>query len=95
MKITSTLDTSIPSIAQQNQQKSTDTSFADTLNDALRATNQASQASHKASMELATGQSTNIHEAMVTMQKSSVSVQFMVKATNKILEGYKELMRIA
>ena len=45
-------------------------------------------------IELAQGKSGNIHETMIAMQKASVSAQLLVAVTNKLIEGYNNLMQL-
>ena len=40
------------------------------------------------------GQEVPLHQAMIAMQESSVSFQLMVEVRNKLLDSYKELMRM-
>lgn len=40
------------------------------------------------------GESTNLHQAMISMQESSVAFTLMVEVRNKLVEGYQELMRM-
>jgi flagellar hook-basal body complex protein FliE len=39
------------------------------------------------------GESTNLHQAMIASQESSVSFTLMVELRNKLVESYQELMR--
>lgn len=41
-----------------------------------------------------TGQGVPLHQAVISMQESSVSFQLMVEIRNKLLESYQELMRM-
>ena len=40
-----------------------------------------------------TGDATNLHQAMIASQESSVSFTLMVELRNKLVESYQELMR--
>jgi flagellar hook-basal body complex protein FliE len=40
-----------------------------------------------------TGESTNLHQAMIAGQESSVAFSLMVELRNKLVESYQELMR--
>ena len=40
-----------------------------------------------------TGEATNLHQAMIAGQESSVSFTLMVELRNKLVESYQELMR--
>ncbi|MEY5009498.1 MAG: flagellar hook-basal body complex protein FliE [Verrucomicrobiota bacterium] len=52
---------------------------------------------HKAEVEQAKvvrGESTNLHQAMIAGQESSLAFSLMVEVRNKLIEGYQELMRM-
>ena len=40
------------------------------------------------------GEVDNIHEVMLASQKAEISLSFAVEVRNKVLEAYKEIMRI-
>jgi len=40
-----------------------------------------------------TGEATNLHQAVVAGQESSVAFSLMVELRNKLVESYQELMR--
>ena len=40
------------------------------------------------------GEVDNIHEVMIASQKAEISLSFAVEVRNKVLEAYKEIMRI-
>jgi flagellar hook-basal body complex protein FliE len=41
-----------------------------------------------------TGESTNLHQAMISMQEASVSFSLMTEVRNKLVDSYQELMRM-
>lgn len=43
---------------------------------------------------LASGESKNLHEVMIAVEKASISFQFMSQVRNKALEAYQEVMRM-
>jgi flagellar hook-basal body complex protein FliE len=43
---------------------------------------------------LIAGKSKNIHETMLAIQKADLSLKTMMQVRNKILEAYKEVMRM-
>jgi len=69
-------------------------SFVDTLKEVINTTNDRIKDSDKASLELASGKSGNIHESMIAMQKADLSVRLLVSVTNKLVQGYNELTRL-
>lgn len=40
------------------------------------------------------GEVDNIHEVMIASQKAELSLSFAIEIKNKVLEAYKEIMRI-
>ena len=43
---------------------------------------------------LSSGESKNLHEVMISMEKASLSFQFMSQVRNKAIEAYQEVMRM-
>ena len=43
---------------------------------------------------LFTGETTNLHQAVIAMQKAGVAFSLMIEVRNKLVESYQELMRI-
>ncbi len=41
-----------------------------------------------------TGESTNLHQAMIAMQEANVAFTLMVEVRNKLVESYQEVMRM-
>lgn len=41
-----------------------------------------------------TGESTNMHQAVIAMQEAGVAFSLMVEVRNKLVESYQELMRM-
>jgi flagellar hook-basal body complex protein FliE len=50
--------------------------------------------SDKAIQGLATGENKNLHEVMISMEKASISFQFMSSVRNKAIDAYHEVMRM-
>ena len=44
--------------------------------------------------DLVAGRTKNIHETMLAIQKADLSLKTMMQVRNKILEAYKEIMRM-
>jgi flagellar hook-basal body complex protein FliE len=43
---------------------------------------------------LATGQSQNIHQAMIALQQADISFQLMMQIRNKLITAYEEIQRM-
>jgi len=48
----------------------------------------------KASVDLATGKSQNVSETLLALQKADVSFQLMLSVRNKLVDAYREVMRM-
>jgi flagellar hook-basal body complex protein FliE len=44
--------------------------------------------------KLATGQTDNLHDALIASQKANLSVDMVVELRNKLLDSYKEIINI-
>jgi flagellar hook-basal body complex protein FliE len=69
-------------------------SFVASLKDALAKINEAQSQADVSVQSLLTGQSTNLHETMIALQKADVSFQLMLQVRNKIVGAYEEIMRM-
>jgi flagellar hook-basal body complex protein FliE len=52
------------------------------------------QQSNESINDLVTGKHTNIHQTMIAMEKSSVAFELMMQSRNKVVDAYKEVMRM-
>lgn len=57
-------------------------------------TNQNQKNAEDLSLKLAMGESKNVHEAMLGLEKANLSMQFTVQVRNKVIEAYQEIMRM-
>ena len=69
-------------------------SFTNYLTDAIHRVNELENASNDYSTKLASGELENIHEAMIASQKAEISLLFMIETRNKVLDAYREIMRM-
>ncbi len=75
-----------PHEAQQN--------FANTLKNALEKVNEAQVISDQKTEALAKGEIDNLHDVMIASQKASILLQTTVEVQSKVIEAYKEIMRM-
>ncbi|WP_353119041.1 flagellar hook-basal body complex protein FliE [Nitratidesulfovibrio sp.] len=68
--------------------------FTNTLSESLTKVND--MQTEKASMiqAFASGETQNVHELMITLQKAGLAVNMTSAVRNKVMEAYKELSRI-
>ena len=69
-------------------------SFGQVLSDALEQVDQLQQSADTASTQLASGQSTDLHSALMTVEEASLAMQLTVQVRNKVADAYQEIMRM-
>lgn len=69
-------------------------SFAETLNEAVKSVNQLQKSSDKAAQDLATGRTDNVAEVVLAAEKADVALRVMVQVRNKIIDAYNEIMKM-
>ena len=70
------------------------TSFADTLRDSLNSVNDLQTEKNQMITSFAAGETQNVHELMISMQKASLAVNLTSAVRNKVLDAYRELSRL-
>jgi flagellar hook-basal body complex protein FliE len=68
--------------------------FKESLLETIDKVNDLQSKAHTAMEELATGQSSNLHEAMIAIQKAEISFKMLMQVRNKIVSAYQEIMRM-
>ncbi len=68
-------------------------SFAETLKSFLRDVNQLQKEAGEHVEALVSGETVDIHDVMIAVEKASVSFEMVMEIRNKILEAYQELLR--
>jgi len=69
-------------------------SFGDMVKEFARDVNDLQfQAGHAVDM-LATGQTADVHQVMIAVEKAGIARDLMLEIRNKVLEGYQELIRM-
>ncbi|APJ03188.1 flagellar hook-basal body complex protein FliE [Silvanigrella aquatica] len=70
------------------------TEFQDLMEKGIKEVNIGAREAEKASMDLASGRQSNIHETMLAVTKAELGFDMMVQMRNKIIEAYQEVMRM-
>jgi len=85
-----------PSAAGNRQAKEADadTGFNDALQTALDEVNKNQEDADELVEKLMLGGNVDIHEAMLALNKADVSFKLLMEVRNKIIEAYKEVMRM-
>lgn len=68
--------------------------LSNTVGDFVRDVDAMSKRAESARASLLSGESNNLHQAMLASQEAGVSFSLMVEMRNKVLETYQELMRL-
>ncbi|WP_457570944.1 flagellar hook-basal body complex protein FliE [Desulfovulcanus sp.] len=69
-------------------------SFTDTLKESLKKVNDLEEQKNEMIKSFASGENQNVHELMITLQKAGLAMQMTAAVRNKVMEAYKELMRM-
>lgn len=69
-------------------------SFADVLKNKVQEINELQLDANNAISKVELEDSGSIHEAMIALEKASISFRTMMQVRNKILEAYQEVMRM-
>jgi len=68
--------------------------FLNTLKGFMSEVNQLQKEAGESINRLATGDINDIHDVMVAVEKANVSFELMMEIRNKIIEAYREVMRM-
>ncbi|WP_202078012.1 flagellar hook-basal body complex protein FliE [Caldalkalibacillus salinus] len=68
--------------------------FQDVFREALNKVNERQLESDRLTQQLVTGEVDDIHSVMIASQKANLSLQLTVETRNKVVEAYKEIMRM-
>jgi len=68
--------------------------FADILKQALQEVDAAQHTAEQEVRNLMTGESTDMHTAILAVQKADVSFQMMMAVRGKLIDAYREVMRM-
>lgn len=69
-------------------------SFSDLLEKTISSVNEHQVEADHAIKELIAGRNKNIHEAMLAVERAEMSLKLMTQVRNKVLDAYKEIMRM-
>ena len=68
--------------------------FGDLLKQALQEVNQVSAQADNEARNLMSGESADMHTAMLAVQKADLSFQMMMAVRSKLIDAYREVMRM-
>ena len=70
------------------------TGFLETLEKSMQDANESQLEADQSIKDIVAGKSKNIHETMLAIQKADLNLKTMMQVRNKVLEAYKEIMRM-
>ena len=100
MKIQRTLNSIAPQPAQPKREKTQDAqnqkrpSFTETLKSSIEEVNRLQKQADQTIDALASGETKDIAQTMVAVEKANISFELMTQIRNRILEAYQEVMRM-
>jgi flagellar hook-basal body complex protein FliE len=68
--------------------------FGDILKQALQEVDAAQHTSEQEARNLMSGEATDMHTAILAVQKADVSFQMMMAVRSKLIDAYREVMRM-
>jgi len=71
-----------------------ETSFQDTLEKFVTEVNDLQKNADVSTQKLLSGELQDVHQVMLAMEEANTSFQLMMEMRNKILEAYREVMRM-
>lgn len=92
MKISNTMITSLSQT--QSLESKNATGFSEFLKESIHKVNDLELYSQQMDQLLAVGEIDNIHEPMIAAQKADIAIQLTIEIKNKVIDAYKEIMRL-
>jgi len=68
--------------------------FATLMQQYVQQANHETKVANEAGVDLAMGKSNNVSETLLAMQKADLSFQLMLGVRNKLVDAYREVMRM-
>ncbi len=69
-------------------------SFGDMLTDSISKVNDLQLVANTAMEKIASGESKNLHETMLAVEKAEIAFRTMNKVRSKVLDAYKDIMKM-
>ncbi|NOQ86563.1 MAG: flagellar hook-basal body complex protein FliE [Deltaproteobacteria bacterium] len=93
--IESNLKSLIPlSLGRKEESSVNGDSFGKLLKNSMEEVNQLQNEADRSIEQLVAGESKNLHETMIAMEKANISFRLMMEVRNKIIEAYQDVMRM-
>lgn len=76
------------------EENSKETSFSKVISDAINKVNDAQVNADQKVEDFINGEDVSMHDVMLSMQESQLSMQFLIEVRNKVVEAYQEINRV-
>lgn len=73
---------------------SKETSFSKVISDAINKVNDAQVTADQKVEDFINGEDVSMHDVMLSMQESQLSMQLLIEVRNKVVEAYQEINRV-
>jgi flagellar hook-basal body complex protein FliE len=83
---------SAQSIGKTGSAQQSESSFSNILSDAIDNIKETEAAAETANEALLTGESDDIHSALIASQKAEIAVSYAVEIRNRVVEAYNSIM---
>lgn len=77
-----------------NVDKSSNTAFSEVLSNAIGKVNELELNANNNIESLIKGEDISMHEVMLSMQESQLSLQALIEVRNKVVEAYQEISKL-
>lgn len=81
-------------ISNTTEEKTNGTSFSNVLSDAISKVNDSEVNTNNKIESLIKGEDVEMHEVMLAMQESVLSLQALIEVRNKTVEAYQEISKL-
>ena len=81
-------------ISNTTEEKTNGTSFSNVLSDAISKVNDSQVNANNKIESLIKGEDVEMHEVMLAMQESVLSLQALIEVRNKTVEAYQEISKL-
>lgn len=79
---------------KNNSNISTDNNFSQVIGDMINKVEDSQINANKKVESLIKGEEVSMHEVMLSMQESQISMQLLIEMRNKLVEAYQEVNRV-
>jgi len=84
----------LPQLDEPRSKPAGEGTFQNTLKNLVNDVDQMQKTAEESSRRMLTGQVEDVHQVMVAMEEAQTSFQLMMEIRNKLVEAYKEVMRM-